>query len=53
MIYLTKLFILALIICGGVYITYYEDAPLSHRLQVFGVGFGMYVGLILLSLGAS
>lgn len=45
---LTILFILTLIIVGGVYIMYYEQAPMWHRLQVFGVGFGMYLGIILL-----
>ena len=46
--YLAVFFLLLLIIIGGVYITIYEKAPLWERIQVFGVGFGMYIGTILL-----
>ena len=47
MINITCIFILILIIIGAVYITCYEKAPLSERIQVFSVGFGMYIGIIL------
>ena len=45
---LTALFMLALIICGGVYISAYERAPLYERVQVLGVGYGMWLGIILM-----
>lgn len=47
MLFLIKILILLLIFTGGVYIIEYEDAPFWQRLQVFGVGLGMYIGIIL------
>ena len=51
MIYLTKIaliFLITLIFLGGVYITKYEKAPLYERIQIYGVGVGIYVGLLCL-----
>lgn len=41
------IFLLILIVIGGLYITNYEQAPLFERIQIFGVGLGIYVGIIL------
>jgi len=45
---ISAIFLMVLIFIGAVYISVYEQAPLWERIQVFGVGFGIYCGLILL-----
>ena len=42
-----KVLLMLLIIVGGMFVSIYEKAPWSERLQVLGVGIGMYVGLLL------
>lgn len=41
------LFLASLIVIGGIYVAIYENAPLWERFQILGVGFGMYIGILL------
>jgi len=45
---LFTLFLFILVILGAIYVNEYEEAPLNERIQIFGVGFGIYIGIILL-----
>jgi len=45
---LTGIFMIILICIGAIYTTTEACAPIWERIQVFGVGFGMYLGVILL-----
>jgi hypothetical protein len=41
-------FLGALIFCGGIFTSTYEKAPIGERIQVLGVGIGIYTGILLL-----
>ena len=45
---ITLFFLISLIFLGGAYITIYEKAPIHERIQIFGVGVGIYVGVLCL-----
>ena len=40
-----------LIILGGLYVCNYERAPLWERVQVLGVGWGMFIGVCIRLVG--
>lgn len=48
---LTILFLLILITLGGVYCLNYPGATLFDKIQILGVGFGIYFGILLLLCG--
>lgn len=49
--FLGLLLLFILIILGALYISTYELAPFQERVRIFGVGFGMYIGILLVCIG--
>jgi hypothetical protein len=48
---ITLAFLNLLVIAGAVYSVVYEDAPIHERVQVFGVGIAILIGIFLSLLG--
>lgn len=42
------LFLLLLIICGGVHISIYDKCPATERIRIFLLGLGMYIAAVYL-----
>lgn len=40
------IFLWTLLLLGAMYVSIYEEAPLWERVNIFMVGFGMYVAII-------
>lgn len=42
-----SIFLLVLVVSGGIFVTMKEDAPVWERVQVLGVGYAILIGALL------